>query len=95
MRIRFNPLSHEQECDRLLEHHDQEYDRIYSELDRQFQTLHNRWITQQPGADLRSWILTNLHYRDTKTCAYRIATLLLLLSMVGYLIAVVIAVMRL
>jgi hypothetical protein len=157
MRLRFSPLTHEEECDRLLEHHvDQQYDRINAALDRQFQTIHNRaqlllgvcgvlitagvvvttgrlighptifhhhyagyilicsgalqiaaagtivirvlnvrWITQQPGADLRSWILTNLYYRDSKTRAYRIAAVCLLLSMVGYQIAVAIAVLQL
>src|SRR5690348_7772644 len=32
-----------------------------------------RWITQQPGGDLRGWVLSNLEYRDKKTRAYRMA----------------------
>jgi hypothetical protein len=54
-----------------------------------------RWITQQPGEDLPAWILSNLVYRDRKTAAYRVAIVLLLLSMMSYQIAIVIALLQL
>jgi hypothetical protein len=54
-----------------------------------------RWITQQPGEDLRSWVMSNLEFRDRKTIFYRLAILLVLLSMISYQVAFVIAVFRL
>jgi hypothetical protein len=56
--------------------------------------LNVRWITQQPGDDLREWIMTNLKYRDGKTRAYRVSTAFLLAGMIAYQTAVVIAVLR-
>ena len=53
--------------------------------------LNVRWITQQPGEDLRAWVLANLKYRDAKTRSYRISTAFLLAGMVAYQSAVVIA----
>lgn len=57
--------------------------------------LNIRWSTRQPGDDLSAWVRTNLVYRDRKTQAYRVATLLLLLSMVSYQVAIAIAIMQL
>ena len=54
-----------------------------------------RWITQQPGADLRAWVLSNLEDRDRKTRAYRIGIFLVLLSMVSYQTAVAMALIQL
>jgi hypothetical protein len=55
--------------------------------------LNVRWITQQPGGDLRAWVLANLKYRDEKTRSYRISTGFLLAGMVAYQTAVVIAIL--
>jgi len=57
--------------------------------------LHVRWITQQPGEELRDWVMANLVYRDRKTLVYRVATLLILLSMISYQIAIAIALLQL
>jgi hypothetical protein len=57
--------------------------------------LNIRWSTRQPGDDLRQWILANLVHRDRKTLAYRVATLLLLLSMMSYQVAIAIAMLQL
>ncbi len=53
--------------------------------------LHLRWLTLQPGDDLRSWLLTSLGYRDTKTSAYRLGVIILLVGLVFYVIAIAIA----
>jgi hypothetical protein len=53
--------------------------------------LRVRWITQQPGDDIRSWVMSNLAYRDAKTRSYRISTLLVLVAMASYEIAVALA----
>ena len=57
--------------------------------------LNIRWITQQPGGDLHAWVLTNLLYRDRKTRAYRVANLLVLLSMSSYQVAIAIVLLQL
>jgi hypothetical protein len=57
--------------------------------------LNVRWITQQPGEDLHAWVFTNLAYRDTKTVAYRVATGLILCSMISYQAAIAIAMLQL
>jgi hypothetical protein len=49
-----------------------------------------RWSTQLEGQTLRDWVLTSLRYRDTKTFAYRIAILFVLIAMALYQGAVVI-----
>ena len=55
-----------------------------------------RWITQQPGDDLRAWVISNLAYRDSKTLAYqRIGIMLVLLSLTTYQVAVAIALLQL
>jgi hypothetical protein len=54
-----------------------------------------RWITQQPGEDLRAWVYSNLVYRDRKTRLYRTSIVLVLLSMVGYQFAIGIAMLQL
>ncbi len=56
--------------------------------------LRIRWMTQLPGGDLRAWIMTSLAYRDSKTNAYRIAIGTLLLSMVLFQAAAVVAWVR-
>ena len=57
--------------------------------------LNIRWSTRQPGDNLRQWVLSNLLHRDRKTLAYRVSTLLLLLSMISYQIAIAIAMLQL
>jgi hypothetical protein len=57
--------------------------------------LRVRWITQQPGADLSEWVMSNLAYRDEKVRVYRVAMVLLLLSMVAYQTAIAIALLQL
>jgi hypothetical protein len=54
-----------------------------------------RWITQQPGEDLRAWVYSNLAYRDRKTRAYTAAIVLLLFSVISHQIAMAIALLRL
>jgi hypothetical protein len=54
-----------------------------------------RWITRQPGDDLRAWLLSNLAYRDRKTLAYRVAILIVLFSMMSYQGAIAIALLQL
>jgi hypothetical protein len=56
--------------------------------------LRIRFITQQPGEDLRAWVLANLEYRDGKTRAYRASVLLVLASMLSYQCAVTIALVQ-
>lgn len=53
--------------------------------------LRIRWITRHPGEDVRSWLLSNLAYRDSKARAYRLSTVLVLLSMASYQCAIAIA----
>lgn len=53
--------------------------------------LNVRWSSQLPGDNIRDWILTRLRYRDSKTNAYRVAILLILLSMVLFQSAATIA----
>jgi hypothetical protein len=57
--------------------------------------LNVRWITQQPGDDLQGWVLTNLAYRDHKTRAYRVACVLVLLSMACYQTAIAVTLLEL
>jgi hypothetical protein len=57
--------------------------------------LNIRWMTQQPGGDLRAWVLSNLAYRDKKTRAYRFALVLVLLSMMAYQTAIAVTVLSL
>jgi hypothetical protein len=57
--------------------------------------LRVRWISQQPGGDLRGWVLSNLAYRDAKTRSYRAAVLLVMLAMLSYTFAVSIALVQL
>lgn len=53
--------------------------------------LRIRWTTELPGPDLRTWVMTSLRYRDSKTNAYRVSTLVLLLSMALFQTAAVLA----
>jgi hypothetical protein len=57
--------------------------------------LNIRWSTRQPGEDVHAWVFTNLAYRNRKTRAYQVATVLLLLSMVSYQIAIAIVMLQL
>jgi hypothetical protein len=57
--------------------------------------LRVRWISRPPGTELRSWVLTNLAYRDAKTRSYRLAVLLVLLAMLAYQVTVAIAIVQL
>jgi hypothetical protein len=57
--------------------------------------LNVRWSTRQPGRDLPGWVRANLVYRNRKTRAYQVATLLLLLSMISYQVAIAIAMLQL
>jgi hypothetical protein len=154
---RYEKLSRDEECERILNVHGPgDFAAISTELNRQFATIHNRaqlllgicgvlisasvlvttgrligrpqflhqrfagrllvvaglleiaaaavvvggvlnvrWITQQPGGDLRAWVLSNLKYRDGKTRAYRLGLVLVLLSMVLYQTAVAVALIQL
>jgi hypothetical protein len=49
---------------------------------------HIRWLTQQPGEDLETWLLATLAYRDRKTHIYRVAIAFLLLGLTFYVIAI-------
>lgn len=53
--------------------------------------LNVQWSSQLPGDNIRDWILSRLRYRDSKTNAYRVAILLILLSMVLFQSAATIA----
>lgn len=52
--------------------------------------LHLRWLSMQPGADTHAWLVTSLTYRDRKTLSYRIALIIMLIGMTGYVSAIVI-----
>ncbi len=52
--------------------------------------LHLRWLTQQTGDDVRSWLMTALAYRDRKTDAYRVGIALLLVGLALYVGAIAI-----
>ncbi|WP_437929445.1 hypothetical protein WMF37_09295 [Sorangium sp. So ce291] len=49
---------------------------------------HIRWLTQQPGGDVRGWLLVALAYRDRKTTIYRVAIAFLLVGLSFYVIAI-------
>jgi hypothetical protein len=53
--------------------------------------LRIRWTTELPGEDLRAWVMSSLRYRDSKTLAYRAATIMLLLSMAQFQTAALLA----
>lgn len=46
-----------------------------------------RWTTQQPGEDLRAWLLSNLEQRDTKTRPYQVSVVLVLAALLMYQLA--------
>ena len=50
--------------------------------------LHLRWISQQPGENVRDWLLETLSYRDQKMKYYRWAIVLLLLGLAFYVVAI-------
>lgn len=52
--------------------------------------LHLRWLTMQLGRDTPEWLATTLSYRDTKTSAYRIGLLLMLVGLALYAAAIAI-----
>ena len=53
-----------------------------------------RWVTAQPGPDLRGWLSATLAYRDSQTRYLRLGTVLILLSMLFFEIASAIALMQ-
>ncbi|PIE05680.1 MAG: hypothetical protein CSA75_03490 [Sorangium cellulosum] len=55
--------------------------------------LHLRWLTQQPGKDLTTWLMSALAYRDRKTEAYRVGVSLLLVGLTLYVAAIAIMLM--
>jgi hypothetical protein len=52
--------------------------------------LHLRWLTQQPGDDVKTWLMTTLAYRDRKTDSYRVGVALLLVGLTLYVAALAI-----
>lgn len=50
--------------------------------------LHLRWLTMQPGEDLRQWLLNSLRYRDYKTTCYRVALFIMLIGLMAYVGAI-------
>jgi len=52
--------------------------------------LHLRWLTQQPGEDVRAWLMAALTYRDRKTDSYRVGVALLLVGLTVYVVAIAI-----
>lgn len=53
-----------------------------------------RWITQQPGDDLGTSLMTILRSRDAKTVAYRVSIALVLASVVAFQSAIAIALVQ-
>jgi hypothetical protein len=56
--------------------------------------LRVRWITQQPGTEIRAWVMSNLAYRDRKTHFHHTAVILVLFSMLAYQSAITLALLR-
>ncbi len=52
--------------------------------------LHLRWLTMQPGQQLKDWLLVSLKYRDFKTRVYRIALFIMLIGLAAYVMAIII-----
>jgi hypothetical protein len=52
--------------------------------------LHLRWLTMQTGRTTAEWLDTTLRYRDTKTSAYRVGLMLMLLGLALYAAAIAI-----
>lgn len=50
--------------------------------------LHLRWLTMQPGETLPQWLDASLRYRDTKTNAYRVGLILMLIGLAAYCVSV-------
>ena len=51
--------------------------------------LHLRWLTMQPGDDMRSWLTGSLRYRDFKTRTYRAALFVMLCGLTAYVAAII------
>lgn len=51
--------------------------------------LRIRWITDQPGEDVPTWLLSNLSHRDRKTRAYHLGAAAMVVSMLLYELSVV------
>lgn len=49
-----------------------------------FGVLHLRWLTQQPGDDLRDWLDRALGYRDRKTRFYRVGIVATMIGLALY-----------
>ncbi len=52
--------------------------------------LHLWWLTQQPGDDVRAWLLSCLAYREGKTRAYRAGLIILIVGLTLYVGAIAI-----
>src|SRR5262245_22338995 len=51
--------------------------------------LRIRWITDQPGEDVSTWLFSNLSYRDRKTRAFHVGAAAMVVSMLLYELSVV------
>jgi hypothetical protein len=51
--------------------------------------LHLRWLTMQPGDELRPWLINCLRYRDYKTTCYRVALMIMLVGLTSYVGAII------
>lgn len=51
--------------------------------------LHLKWLTMQPGQQLKEWLLVSLAYRDFKTRTYRIALFVMLCGLASYVSAII------
>jgi len=51
--------------------------------------LHLKWLTMQPGQQLKDWLLVSLAYRDFKTRTYRIALFVMLCGLASYVAAII------
>lgn len=50
--------------------------------------LHLRWLTQQPGDDIRSWLSRAISYRDRKTRFYRVAIVITMIGLCLYVASI-------
>lgn len=53
-----------------------------------FGVLPLRWLTQQPGSDIRAWLISSMAYRDGKLVHYRVAVVCLLIGLMLYVGAI-------
>jgi len=50
--------------------------------------LHLRWLTEQPGDDLREWLRQTLAYRDRKTRYYRAGIIITMVGLTLYVASI-------